>query len=232
MQLTRRDVLEVGLLAAASTAGTIWVNSAAAAPEPAGYRDMFPELDGYVEQIMRDMNSPGMTLVWRMVKAFSEWPRTESAIWNGNASCTPKSVPDRLDREIVCCHRSVRLREEGKFDLDKPSSTSYPSGVFNLSFRRLLRSPVTHTSGLSAAWEVFLPDPSQRHMAAYAPGEQFSSNDLAYPVLGDLPWTRDDRELPELFRERIFKPLGMSQSEPVIDFDVPERVASNTRHRS
>ena len=39
------------------------------------------------------------------------------------------------------------------------------------------------------------------------------------PLLGHLAWTLDGRELPELFRERIFKPLGMSQSEPVIDFD-------------
>src|SRR5688572_13096967 len=63
MQLTRRDVLEAGLLAAATTAGTFWVDDAAAAPEPAKYREVFSELDRYVEQYMRDMNSPGMTLV-------------------------------------------------------------------------------------------------------------------------------------------------------------------------
>ena len=54
---------------------------------------------------------------------------------------------------------------------------------------------------------------------------------MAYSLLGYLAWTVDGRELPELFRERIFKPLGMSQSEPAIDFHMRDRLAKNY-HRS
>ena len=63
MQLTRRDVLEAGLVAAAATAGAFWVDDGNAATTSSRYQSLFPELDRYVEQYMRDMNSPGMTLV-------------------------------------------------------------------------------------------------------------------------------------------------------------------------
>ena len=48
-----------------------------------------------------------------------------------------------------------------------------------------------------------------------------------YDVLGILAWTLDGRELPELLRERILRPLGMDRSEPVITLDVRERLAKN-----
>jgi CubicO group peptidase (beta-lactamase class C family) len=83
---------------------------------------------------------------------------------------------------------------------------------------------LTHTSGLPGAPEVFPSDPAHRHLAAYAPGEQFHYNNMAYSLLGYLAWTLDGRELPEIFRERIFKPLGMSQSEPAIDFQMRARM--------
>ena len=44
---------------------------------------------------------------------------------------------------------------------------------------------------------------------------------------GYLAWTLDGRELPEVLRERILRPLGMSQSEPVITLDVREKTVKN-----
>ena len=122
----------------------------------------------------------------------------------------------------------LQLREEGKLDLDKPIVEYLPWLRIQSAFPPITTHHLlTHTSGLPAASEVFPSDPAQRHIAAYAPGEQFYYNNMAYAVLGHLAWTLDGRELPELFRERIFKPLGMSQSEPVIDFDMRERMARN-----
>ena len=62
MHLTRRDVLEAALIGAAATAGGFWVKEGLASTS-SKYADVFPELDRFVEQYMRDMNSPGMTLV-------------------------------------------------------------------------------------------------------------------------------------------------------------------------
>ena len=231
MLLTRRDVLEAGLLAAATTAGTFWVDDAAAAPEPAKYRDMFPELDRYVEQYMRDMNSPGMTLVLAdregvqrvATYGFSDLERQRKL--HAEELFQIGSITKSFIAIVL-----LQLREEGKLDLDKPILDYLPWLRIQSAFPPITTHHLlTHTSGLSAAWEVFLSDPSQRHMAAYAPGEQFYYNNMAYAVLGHLAWTLDGRELPELFRERIFKPLGMSQSEPVIDFDVRERMAKQLR---
>ena len=44
---------------------------------------------------------------------------------------------------------------------------------------------------------------------------------------GYLAWTLDGRELPEVLRERILRPLGMTQSEPVITLDVREKMVKN-----
>ena len=86
---------------------------------------------------------------------------------------------------------------------------------------------LTHTTGLPGAGDVFQSDPELRHLAAYAPGEHFHYNNAMYDVLGILAWTLDGRELPELLRERILRPLGMDRSEPVITLDVRERLAKN-----
>lgn len=227
MLLTRRNVLEAGLAAAVGSFSV--VNDATAASEPARYQDMFPELDRYVEQYMRDMNSPGMTLVL----ADREGVQRVATYGFSDLERQRKLRADELF-QIGSITKSfiaivlLQLREEGKLDLDKPILDYLPWLRIQSAFAPITTHHLlTHTSGLSAAWEVFLSDPSQRHMAAYAPGEQFYYNNLAYAVLGHLAWTLDGRELPELFRERIFKPLGMSHSEPIIDFDVRERMASN-----
>ena len=118
MQLTRRELLEAGLLAAATTAGTFWVDDAAAASEPAKYRDMFPELDRYVEQYMRDMNSPGMTLVL----ADREGVQRVATYGFSDLERQRKLHADELF-QIGSITKSflaivlLQLREEGKLDL-------------------------------------------------------------------------------------------------------------------
>src|SRR4026208_2395007 len=121
MQLTRRELLEAGLLAADTTASTFWVNDAAAAPEPAKYRDMFPELDRYIEQYTRDMNSPGMTLVL----ADREGVQRVATYGFSDLERQRKLRADELF-QIGSITKSfiaivlLQLREEGKLDLDKP----------------------------------------------------------------------------------------------------------------
>src|SRR5687768_13130229 len=61
MQVTRRDVIEAAFIGAAAAASGFWVKEGQA--NSAKYGDVFAELDRFVEQFMRDMNSPGLTLV-------------------------------------------------------------------------------------------------------------------------------------------------------------------------
>lgn len=225
MQLTRRNVLEAALIGAAATAGGFWVKEGLAS-QSAKYGDVFAELDRFVEQFMREMNSPGMTLVF----ADREGVQRVTTYGFGDLDRQRKLEADELF-QIGSITKSflalalLQMREEGKLDLNKPIVEYLPWFRVQSSFAPVTTHHLlTHTSGLPGAPEVFPSEPAQRHLAAYAPGEQFHYNNMAFTLLGYLAWTLDGRELPEIFRERIFKPLGMSQSEPVIDFDMRARM--------
>lgn len=224
MQLTRRDVLEAALVGAAATAAGFWVKEGHA--NSAKYADVFGELDRFVEQFMREMNSPGMTLVL----ADRDGVQRVATYGYGDLARSRQLKADELF-QIGSITKSflaivlLQLREEGKLDLNKPVVEYLPWFRIQSSFAPITTHHLlTHTSGLPGAPEVFPSDPAQRHLAAYAPGEQFHYNNMAYSLLGYLAWTLDGRELPEIFRERIFKPLGMSQSEPAIDFQMRGRL--------
>jgi len=224
MQLTRRDVLEAALIGAAATAAGFWVKEGHA--NSGKYEGVFGELDRFVEQFMRDMNSPGMTLVL----ADREGVQRIATYGFGDLDRQRKLKADELF-QIGSITKSflaialLQLREEGKLDLHKPIVEYLPWFRIQSKFAAITTHHLlTHTSGLPGAPEVFPSDPTQRHLAAYAPGEQFHYNNMAYSLLGYLAWTLDGRELPEIFRERIFKPLGMSHSEPAIDFDMRGRM--------
>lgn len=224
MQLTRRDVLEAALIGAAATAAGFWVKEGHA--NSGKYEGVFVELDRFVEQFMRDMNSPGLTLVL----ADREGVQRIATYGFGDLDRQRKLQADELF-QIGSITKSflaialLQLREEGKLDLHKPIVEYLPWFRIQSKFAPVTTHHLlTHTSGLPGAPEVFPSDPTQRHLAAYAPGEQFHYNNMAYSLLGYLAWTLDGRELPEIFRERIFKPLGMSHSEPAIDFDMRSRM--------
>jgi CubicO group peptidase (beta-lactamase class C family) len=225
MQLTRRDILQAGLAAATAATGAFWVNDGSAS-DSSKYRDVFPELDRFVEQFMRDMNSPGLTLVL----ADREGVQRVATYGFSDLDRQRKLAADQLF-QIGSITKSflaialLQLRDEGKLDLHKPIVEYLPWFRIQSAFAPITTHHLlTHSSGLPGAPEVFPSDPTQRHLAAYAPGEQFHYNNMAYSLLGLLAWTLDGRELPAIFRERIFKPLGMSQSEPAIDFDMRGRM--------
>jgi CubicO group peptidase (beta-lactamase class C family) len=225
MQLTRREILEAALVGAAATAGSFWVNESHASTS-AKYGDVFAELDRFVEQYMRDMNSPGMTLVL----ADREGVQRVAAYGFGDLERQRKLKADELF-QIGSITKSflalvlLQLRDEGKLDLHKPVVEYLPWFRIESAFAPVTTHHLlTHSSGLPGAPEVFPSDPAHRHLAAYAPGERFHYNNMAYSLLGYLAWTLDGRELPQIFRERIFEPLGMSQSAPAIDFDMRDRM--------
>jgi CubicO group peptidase (beta-lactamase class C family) len=225
MHLTRRDVLEAALIGAAVTASGFWVKEGRASPS-SKYADVFAELDRFVEQFMRDMNSPGLTLVLAdregvqriATYGFSDLDRQRKL--NGEELFQIGSITKSFLALVL-----LQLREEGKLDLHKPVVDYLPWFRIQSAFAPITTHHLlTHTSGLPGAPEPFPSDPAERHLAAYAPGEQFHYNNMAFTLLGYLAWTLDGRELPEIFRERIFKPLGMSQSEPAIDFAMRARM--------
>ena len=229
MQMTRRDLLQAGMIgASAATLGAFRVSEGASAPA-SPYADIFPVLDRFVEQYLRDMHAPGMTLV------LADRDAVQRVVTYGFGDREARRAVDAGELfQIGSISKSfvalalLQLRDEGRLDLDRPVVDYLPwlrieSGYAPITVHHLL----THASGLPGAGDIFQWDPEFAHLAAYAPGEHFHYNNAMYDVLGILAWTLDGRELPELLRERILRPLGMSASEPVITLDVRERFVKN-----
>src|SRR5690606_3837458 len=118
--------------------------------------------------------------------------------------------------------------DEGQLDLHKPVVDYVPWFRIDSAFAPITTHHLlTHGSGLPGNTPMLPSDPSMRHRPAYAPGEHFHYCNTAYELLGHLAWTLDGRELPELIRERIFQPLGMTQSEPVMTMEIRDRLVKN-----
>lgn len=229
MQITRRNLLQAGMIgASAMTLGAFRVTEATTAG--AGpYADVYPVLDHFVEQYLRDMNAPGMTLV------LADRDAVQRVVHYGFSDREARRAIGEQDLfQIGSISKSVialallQLRDEGKLDLHRPVRDYLPWLRIDSKYAPItVHHLLTHSSGLPGAGDIFQSDPELAHLAAYGPGEHFHYNNAMYDTLGILGWTLDGRELPQLLRERILEPLGMHASEPVITLDVRERHVKN-----
>ncbi len=229
MQITRRNLLQAGMLGATAAGLGAFRVSEAAAPGAGPYADIYPALDRFVEQYLRDMNAPGMTLV------LADRDAVHRVAHYGFGDRDARLAVGEQDLfQIGSISKSfvalalLQLRDAGNLDLARPVVDYLPwlrieSKYAPITVHHLL----THSSGLPGAGDIFQSDPELAHLAAYAPGEHFHYNNAMYDTLGILAWTLDGRELPELLRERMLNPLGMQASEPVITLDVRERHVKN-----
>lgn len=230
MTMTRRDLLQAGAIGASAVGlGRLRVSEAATPAGAGSYAEIYPALDRFVEQYLRDMNSPGMTLV------LADRDAVQRVVTYGFGDLEArKPVAAGELFQIGSISKSfvalalLQLHDEGKLDFHRPIVEYLPWLRIQSSFAPITpHHLLTHTTGLPGAGDIFPSDPEARHLAAYAPGEQFHYNNAMYDVLGLLAWTLDGRELPELLRERILMPLGMDDSEPVITLDIRERLVRN-----
>jgi CubicO group peptidase (beta-lactamase class C family) len=230
MTMTRRHILQAGAAGASLVAmGRFQASEANEAAGAGAYADAWPVLDTFVEQYMRDMKSPGLALV------LADRDGVQRVVNYGFSDLEARQ-PAGEDTlfEIGSISKSfvalalLQLHDEDKLDFDRPIVEYLPWLRIDSRFEPITTHHLlTHTTGLPGAGDVFQSDPELRHLAAYAPGEHFHYNNAMYDVLGILAWTLDGRELPELLRERILRPLGMNRSEPVITMEVRERLAKN-----
>jgi D-alanyl-D-alanine carboxypeptidase len=181
------------------------------------------EIDAFVQRHIREMGAPGLTLGLadrNGVIAVRTYGHTDVKTGRPVA-------PDDLF-EIGSITKSftalslLRLREEGKLDLNRPIREYLPwlrieSAYAPITAHHLL----THTSGLPNPLSL----PSMPLWTAHAPGEHFHYCNLGYEILGLLLTSLDGRPLRDVFRSRIFEPLGMTASEGVISHDIRPRLA-------
>jgi CubicO group peptidase (beta-lactamase class C family) len=186
-------------------------------------------LDRYIEGEMRERQIPGLALAivrngeiirqrgYGMADVQNDVPVTP------NTRFELASITKQFTAAAV-----IMLVEEGKIDLDT-SVTHYlpdaPAGWVDITVRHLL----THTSGLPPMGEGFSGsvgriynrvaisgtdgyDAARADTLRTPPGERFAYSDVGYYLLGFITQLVSGTPWREFIRERIFEPLGMTDS--------------------
>lgn len=224
--ITRRELLGNGFkTAAVATAARFLVNDALA-ESPALYTPAFVRLDEFIERYLRAMNAPGMSL------SLSDRAGVQRVASYGfsDVEASFKTPPNPL-LEIGSISKSflaillLQLRDEGRLDLNQPVSETMPWLRIESKFAPIsLHHLLTHTSGLPDG-RLFPSDPAARQRAAYAPGENFHYNNMAYAALGHLVEGKyRDAIYARVVGYRIFRALGISQSEAAIILELRARL--------
>ncbi len=175
-------------------------------------------LDDYIATYMPAMNAPGLTL------GVTDIHTTLRAACYGYANLDrrlPVGADDRF--QIGSITKSfvalviLQLHEEGKLDLHKPVLDYLPELPIVTEFGPIaIHHLLTHTSGLPDNLSLFSADPAARLIQGFTPGEHFHYCNAAFDILGLLAAKLDGRPWRILLPERILKPLGMTQTRPVI----------------
>ena len=229
MTITRRELMGLGIGAASVVATSRFFVIEAFGQQPSSkYSTLFSSLDAFIQEYMRTMNAPGMTLV------LSDRDGVQRIATYGFTDVeTKKAVQPEQLFEIGSITKSflalvlLQLRDEHKLDLHKPILEYLPWLKIDSQYPAITTHHLlTHTSGLDSG-PLFLSDPAAKHRAAYAPGEHFHYNNMAFDTMGYLVETLDGRPFSVAVKKRIFEPLGMLDTEPVITFDVRSRMAKN-----
>jgi len=229
--MTRRAFVRASAqgVVAASAARFFVAESVLGSQAPSPYQPVFQALDHFIEQYLRDMNAPGLTFVMadragvQRVASYGFSDLETKLSTNTNQLFEIGSISKSF---LAIC--LLQLHDEGKLDLQRPITEYLPWFRIESSFAPITTHHLlTHSAGLEGNAPVFLSDPSAKHRAANPPGQDFHYCNTGYALLGHLLTTLDGKSLPQCFRARIFEPLGMTASEPVITLDFRDRLAKN-----
>jgi D-alanyl-D-alanine carboxypeptidase len=222
--MNRRELLGLGTLAAA---GSLWVAESKAEP-PSRYGPAFPLLDRFVEQYLREMNAPGLTL------ALADASGVQRVCAYGLDDLARQRALDvnqlfhigSITKSFVALGL-LQLRDEGRLDLHRPIASYLPWLRFDPATRPITTHDLlTHAAALPNG-PLFPGDPALRYRATAAPGTFFHYCNTGYRALGHLLAALDGRTLAEALRARLLAPLGMTAAEPVITLEVLDRLPSS-----
>ncbi len=154
----------------------------------------------------------------------------------GAASVSPdRSVYDlaSLTKVIGTTTAIMLLYDEGKIKLDDKVSTFFPEFTGGLKDQVTIRDLLTHRSGLPAGrdlWRLaWSPADAQRLVLdtplEAAPGSRYIYSDLGADILGFVAERASGRKLDALLDEKVFAPLGMTETWYRVPSNVRERTA-------
>ncbi len=226
--MKRREFLGLGMQTAAAVTFGNFVVSDTEAITTSRYAPIFPLLDQFVQQHLKDMNAPGLTLT--LVDA-----NGVQRVCTYGVDDLDKRTPIKPEQlfHIGSISKTflglclVQLHEEGKLDLNKPIANYLPwLRIDSLTRPITTHDLLTHSAAIPDG-DLFPADPSFRHRAVALPGTFFHYSNMGYEALGYLLETIDQRSLAESLRIRILEPLGMKSTESAITLDIVNKVAGS-----
>jgi D-alanyl-D-alanine carboxypeptidase len=223
--ISRRDVLALGLLAAAPL--QLFAGSARAAA--AGNSNAMRTLDRFIAGYCAAMNAPGLTL--GLANAAGTI-RTAAYGYVDIAAKLPVSTSHLF--EIGSISKSfvgltiLQLHEEQKIDLQAPIRSYLPWLSMQTSFGEILiHHLLTHSSGMPDDAPLIPSSPERRPRQALKPGSEFHYSNWGYDVLGRLIEAVDGRPWHAAVAARILKPVGMTDTAPTITSASRARIAQS-----
>ncbi len=201
-----------------------WLSLAFLAIRAATAQEAGPDLQGILDEIRRQVDSPGLSaavvvgdrLVWSGGAGLADLEQETPA--RGATVYRIASISKPIAATAV-----LQLVEAGKVDLDADVRTyvaSFPAKEHVVTARRLL----SHTAGIrhyrlgefgsrvryasiEDALGVFRADP-----LLFAPGEEFSYSSYGYNLLGAVVESASGVPFEEYLRTKIFAPAGMERT--------------------
>jgi len=223
--LSRRDMLALGLLAAAP----LDLLAELARSAPAANSSAMRTLDGFIAGYCAAMNAPGLTL--GLANAGGA-VRVASYGYVDLAAKVPVT-PSHLF-EIGSITKSfvglviLQLHEEKKVDLQAPIRTYLPWLSMETNFGEILvHHLLTHSSGMPDDAPLIPSSPERRPRQALKPGSEFHYSNWGYDVLGRLIEAVDGRPWQAAVSARILKPVGMNDTAPTITSVSRPRIAQS-----
>ena len=209
-------------------AACAFVMHEARAQTPSPYAAAFGPLDRFVEQYLREMNAPGMTLAL----ADARGVQRVCAYGLDNLAVGKPVDPGQLFH-IGSITKSVlglclmQLHDEGKLDLNRPIRHYLPWVRFDPATREICSHDLlTHSAALPDG-PLFPADPAFRHRATAPPGTFFHYCNMGFEALGHLLAELDGRPLAEAMRARVLGPLGMTATDAQITLDTSTRTPTS-----
>jgi D-alanyl-D-alanine carboxypeptidase len=202
----------------------------ASAQTPAAQGDRFQaayqRLDEFVARHMAEVGAPGMTLALADRNGLLRSSQYGFADVKSGTRVTPQTLFEigSISKSFVAM-AVLQLAEEGKLDLQKPVTNYLPWLKIESKF-----SPFTthhllsHTSGLSGL-PLLMRVTTTNLRVGFEPGSQWVYSNIGYALLGFLIEAVDKKPFAEAMRQRVFNPLGMNSSAPVISNEIRERMA-------
>src|SRR6185295_16511276 len=190
------------------------------------FRAAYQRLDEFVARHMSEMGLPGLTLA--LVDRAGTLRTSQYGFADVKAGIR---VGAQTLFEIGSISKSfvaiavLQQAEEGKLDLNKPVTDYLPwlkieSKYAPFTTHHLL----SHTSGLSGV-PLLMRVAATTLRVGFEPGSRWVYSNIGYVLLGFLLEAIDKKPFAEIIRQRVFNPLGMNLSAPVISNEIRERVA-------